>query len=464
MTHKVYVVTDLGPGDGGKGTVVHKVATVMAAHTIIKEGGGQGQHGVTNSRGERCAFSHWGCGTLEGIRTHISSRMVISPVGIFYEGNRLRFEHGLHNADDLLTIDERALCATQYHGIASRLKEMARGANPRGTIGTGIGEAYRDAQKYPNLIIRAGDLKRPDIKERLAAAREQIRRDLGETVKAYFSPEDREEAASEIDLLSDDEFLELAAERFGEVARRARIVDSDYLRREVLAKEGVAVVESSHGVLTDHYHGFYPHVSAIRTLPCFRQAMLREAGFDGQIVNIGVRRAYEIRHGAGPMPTEDPAMAGNLLPGSHKVENRYQGKVRVGPLDLVLLRYAIEVCGGPGAFDGLAITWFDQIQKNGIWHLNDGYQDYRMPDNRPYFSPSGDIKVRRGHDDRQLEYQEALGERLKKCVPRGLTYEIPPGATCEELFALCAGVLQEKTGVPVRLVSFGPTELDKVCK
>ena len=38
---KVYIVTDLGPGDGGKGGVVHKIASQFNAHTIVKVGGAQ---------------------------------------------------------------------------------------------------------------------------------------------------------------------------------------------------------------------------------------------------------------------------------------------------------------------------------------------------------------------------------------------------------------------------------------
>ncbi len=120
MTNKVYTVTDLGPGDGGKGGVVHKIATMTRAHTIVKVGGAQGSHGVCTSRGECFSFSQWGCGTFEGIKTHISSRMVVSPEGLLNEADALRYQHGIHNVFDLLTMDQRALCATPYHGIASR--------------------------------------------------------------------------------------------------------------------------------------------------------------------------------------------------------------------------------------------------------------------------------------------------------------------------------------------------------
>jgi adenylosuccinate synthase len=180
--------------------------------------------------------------------------------------------------------------------------------------------------------------------------------------------------------------------------------------------------------------------------------MLKEAGYDGKVVNLGVTRAYAIRHGAGPMPTADPAMAESLLPCSNKDENRYQGKVRVGPIDLVLLRYAIEVCGGPTAFDGLAVTWFDQIQTNGIWHVCYRYLN------------SDRICVWREEFGDQQKYQEALGKQLLGCKPETKRVEIAMSAECDDLFSLCADTLQCKLGVPVRMVSFGPTERDKVCK
>ncbi len=461
MTHKIYVVTDLGPGDGGKGGVVHKISHMMRAHTIVKVGGAQGSHGVSTSAGERFAFSQWGCGTFEGKRTHISHRMVVSPEGLLNEAEALRYRHGIYDAFGLLTIDREALCATPYHGIASRLKELARGNDPRGTIGTGVGEAYRSSKRRPGSALRAGDLSRPDLRDLLATIREERLHDLDQIIRQEFLADDREEAEKEIRLLHDDGFLSYITGRFEEVAKRAFIVDHDYLEQEILPQDGNIVVESSHGILTDNRHGFHPHTSALRTLPCFTHAMLRDAGYEGPIVNIGVTRAYQIRHGAGPMPTADESMAESLLPGSHKHENRYQGKVRVGPLDLTLLRYAIEVSGGPTAFDGLAITWFDQIRTNGVWHV---CNRYRNAENQTFFSPSGTIKVWHGTDAKQRRHQEALGAHLRNRVPERTSYDVPSDADAETMYSLCANVLEEKLEIPVRMVSFGPTERDKLCK
>jgi adenylosuccinate synthase len=460
MTHKIYIVTDLGPGDGGKGGVVHKVATMMRAHTVIKAGGAQGSHGVCTSRGERFAFSQWGCGTFEGIRTYLSQRMIVSPVALLNEAEALRYQHGIYDPFELLTIDSRALCATPYHGISSRLKEMARGNRPRGTIGTGVGEAFRYSREHPELTILASDVARPDLVDILFAIRERIREDLEEIITGDFLESDLERANQEIDHLYDDGFLEYVEDRFRLAAKLTKIVDPEYFKEHILEADGVAVFETSHGVLTDNLFGFHPHTSAIRTLPLFNQQMLKEAGYTGQIVNLGVTRAYQIRHGAGPMPTADQAMGESLLPGSHKEENRYQGKIRVGPLDLVLLRYALEVAGGPEFFDGLAVTWFDQVRTNGRWHLCHRYN------NGPpgFFLKSGEINHRKMKSlEAQYRYQEALGQVLSHCEPALSSYDLSKQSQ-DKLFALCADTLKEFVGVPVRMVSFGPTEQDKTCK
>ena len=460
MTNKIYIVTDLGPGDGGKGGVVHKICKTMNVHTVIKVGGGQGSHGVYTSSGQKFNFSHWGCGTLEGIKTHISNAMVIYPEALLNEANALKI-CGVDDPFNLLTVDGRAICSTHYHRIASHLKELARGKNPRGTVGIGIGEAIRYDQRFPALTIRAGDLSYAYIRDMLAAVREQVRTELAEIIGREFLPEDREKVEEEVQLLEDDDFLEFIVARFIEASRLIKITYQDYLKSQVFSKDGSAVVEKSHGILTDRFHGFYPHTSAIRTLPCFAQTMLRGAGYNGNIVNLGVFRAYAIRHGAGPMPTADSTMTESLLPGSSKEENRWQGKVRVGPLDMVLLRYAIEVCGGPNAFDGLAVTWFDQIIANEKWQI---CRQYQNADDRNFFSDIDAIKVRRGEDSNQLFYQEKLGAHLLKCVPVVETQKVSSASNFGKNFSICADIIREELGVPVRLVSFGRSDSDKVCK
>lgn len=449
----VIVVFDLGPGDGGKGGVVHKLATHHRAHTVIKVGGAQGSHGV-NTGTQTFAFSQWGCGTFEGIKTHLTPQIIISPEGLLNEADALQ-SVGITNAFDLLTCDERAICATPYHGIISRLQELSRGNNPRGTIGTGVGEAYRNSVTHPELIIRASDLK-SNLAKKFSAIRDYCLEKLRHITTDKLLPQDRELATEDINLLQDPGFLDHNISRFMQAGRHLTIVDPGYLKRTIFDHGHTAIIESSHGILTDNDYGFWPHVSAIRTLPSFTHKMLIDAGCTENITTIGVHRAYTIRHGAGPIPTADPTMNEALLPGSCKGENRWQGKIRVGPLDLVLLRYALEVCGP--TTDALAITWFDQISLNKEWKICERYAGIT----NEFFHSSNRIRVFDGEQSQLMEYQQRLCHKLLEVTPEISLIAVPN--SIKEQYTVCNHVLYEKLGIPVSLVSFGPTARDKRMK
>jgi adenylosuccinate synthase len=459
---KIFTITDLGGGDGGKGGVVHKVCTIKNAHTVLKVGGAQGSHGVRTSRGESFNFSQFGCGTFEGIRTHITDRMVIEPIGLMKEGNSLRLEHGVPNAFDLLTVDENCLCSVPFHGIASRLRELARKENQKGTVGVGIGEAKSDAERFPELAIYAKDIAKDDIGDKIEAIRSQKIAELAPIIENIGDLwlYDQDAARKEKTLLQDPRFVQWIIERFKRFVSQVSIVGREYLTNKILSRDGVVVVESSHGILTDKYYGFHPYTSRLRTVPFGTLDLLRECEYAGDIVRLGVTRAYQIRHGAGPLVTESKELVKALLPGSSKNNNRYQGEVRVGPLDLVALRYSIDVCGGPSAFDGLAVTWFDQIQKVGVWQTCDRYKG---TDDSTLFENNSRIHVRHGSDDHQIEHQQRLAKALFSCKPTITSRNLLPTETEEGLINLCTSTLSDKLRVPVRMISFGQTENDKVC-
>lgn len=457
-TNKIVIVFDLGPGDGGKGGVVHKLCDHHKAHTVIKQGGAQGSHGVCVGD-KKFAFSQWGCGTFEGVKTHIPKTFVTSPEGLLNEADAL-LKVGVPRPFGLLTVDGGAICATPYHGIASRIIELQRKNNPRGTIGTGVGQAFRYHQSNPVNTIYVRDLIH-STHSKLKDTRDLIRYRL----KGFESPEQYLEddlglVEEQFALLNDDGFLHYNTQRFQEVGSKLNVVDSDHLRNYTFKQDGVAIVESSHGILTDSHHGFHPHVSAIRTVPSLTAEMLRLAGHAGVIETIGVHRAYTIRHGAGPMPTADPAMNEKLLPGSHKEENRWQGKIRTGPLDFVLLRYAVEVVKRDCHIDGLAISWFDQVAKNESWDYCDGY---RRGVNLNYFHGSNQLKAYDllSNSIRQ-QYGKELTEVLNKCEPIVESVALPD--SMDEQFNLCDRMMREKLGVPVHMVSFGPSGDNKLVR
>lgn len=442
MIEKIYLVTDLGPGDGGKGGVVHKLANTFRASTILKFGGGQGSHGVVSDGGEEFAFSHWGCGTLEAIPTMITPRFTVIPHAILSEGKALQ-RLGINDPYRLLSIDPRALCATPFHQIGSQLHELFLKDNPRGTVGTGAGEAYRLAQKFGDrLSLRVGDLGDLDLaRQKILDTISYYKQEFeGISIQRDFLTEDCEMAEHLLLLLNDSEYLEWTLDQYRELmATSLTLVNlEDSLRR----LEGVAVAECSHGVLTDAECGFLPHVSAIRTLPKFAMEALGDAGFTGKIVRLGITRAYAIRHGAGPLPTADEKLRGRLLPRSHKDTNRWQGEVRVGALDFNLLRYAISACGGKSAFDGLCITCFDQVLSDGVWQICDCYETYNG-------------------------ITCSICNELPNCVAKEAIRPHITEFDCEqcsmhELIEKCREVFYQQLEVPVRLISLGPSDQDKI--
>ena len=434
MLEKIYVVTDLGPGDGGKGGVVHALSRNFDASVIIKRGGAQGSHGVRTSYGESFNFSQWGCGTFEGVSTFLSEQMVISPVGLSNESEALK-RLGIYDPFTLLSCDPACISATPFHRISSQLEELLLGENPRGTIGTGVGQAYRMFKTLGEVAtIRASELKdREVVRIKLQKQLDYYRERYAKISREDGLPGDAELIAENLSLLYDDGFLPYCLDLFEDVGKKLRLRDLS----EVLKGDGVAVVECSHGVLTDAETGLKPHVSAIRTLPKFTREMLRAAGYDGTIINYAVHRAYEIRHGAGPMPTYDPEFTARMLPGSHKDENRWQGIVRAGALDLNLLRYALDMSSNT-PFDGLCLTWFDQILAcDRIWPLCVNYKN----------APATN---------------ESYVDFFKKAEPNTIKYSIKKPILKQELFEFVGNTLEGFLNVPLKLLSIGPTELDKV--
>jgi len=434
---KVYVVTDFGPGDGGKGGIVHALSCMQddEVNLIIKRGGAQGSHGVRTSYQESFNFSQWGCGTLEGVPTFCSEQMIISPVGLYNESEALK-RLGIADPFLLLSIDAACICATPYHMISSQLEELLLGGNPRGTVGTGVGRAHHMFLRHGDaLTLRAIELTDAvAIRQKLQRQCEYYRVKYDDAIKSKVLPEDLKLAEDNLALLTDDGYLEYCLELFAAVGQKLTFTDLP----KALDQPGTAIVECSHGVLTDATVGLKPHVSAIRTLPRFANDMLRAAGYGGRIVNLAVHRAYEIRHGAGPMPTYDRDFTAAMLPGSHKAANRWQGIVRAGALDLNLFRYALECCQET-LIDGLCLTWFDQIIKHDrLWPICTGYKNTPSPDEN---------------------YVDFLKSTAR---PEIQEHSIPETRDNSELFHVVEEVLRQYIELPLTMLSIGPTEADKI--
>ncbi len=190
-------------------------------------------------------------------------------------------------------------------------------------------------------------------------------------------------------------------------------------------------VRRAQGVLLDEWHGFHPYTTWSTTTFANAETLLAEAG--ASATRLGVLRAYATRHGPGPFVTEDPALTADL-PDRHNGTGRWQGAFRVGHLDAVALRYALDAAGGA---DGLAVTHLD---------VAGARPDLRVC--RAY-DLDGERTERLEAGPPDLDRQAALTRRLLRARPVYAPLGDP------------VATVEDALGTPVVLRSYGPSSADK---
>lgn len=408
------VVADLGFGDSGKGTMTDWLVRHYGARMVVRyNGGAQAGHTVVDG-GRRHTFAQFGAGTLvEGVETHLGPPMIVHPAGLLREASVLA-DLGIGDALERLSIDPRARLITPFLQATGRLREVLRGAHRHGSCGLGVGETVQDGLEFPEDGLRAADLFDPATL-RAKLIRQQNRK------WAEFASRRREilttpEGAREMAVLESatvgEEWMAMAVS----LTRRVRIQPLDL-------KGGSLIFEGAQGVLLDEWRGFHPHTTWSTCTFDNALEMLRD--WQDPILRLGVIRSYATRHGAGPFPTEDPNLRFEE-PDNHT--GVWQGPFRLGWLDAVLTRYAIECCG---QVDGLAVTHLDRLPTCPRWKLATAYEECdRLP-----LGPFQD-----------LSYQEGLTGLLQRANP---VYREVAGS---RLLA----TLEAQLGVPVWVGSYGP--------
>lgn len=345
---RAFAVVDLGFGDAGKGALTDALARRHGIELVVRfNGGAQAGHNVVTADGRHHTFAQLGAATFvsPAVRTLLSRFVVVHPTALLVEAHHLA-RKGVPDALDRVLIDERALVTTPYHQAACRIRERARGEGRHGSCGVGVGETVADALADPGGAIVAGHLRDPRaLRERLAQVRAQKRAALAALVDPT---RDGDDAAVFDDVAHVTPWIEAAAT----LARN--VVDPRASATLVRRAHGV-VFEGAQGVLLDEDHGFHPHTTWSRCTFANARAIAEETGLGVALERIGVVRAYGVRHGAGPFPTEDPSLP---VVERHNATGPWQGAVRVGHLDLVLLRYALAACGGA---DALAVSHLDAL-------------------------------------------------------------------------------------------------------
>ena len=325
-----HIVLGLGYGDEGKGLATDWLCRRHRPALVVRfNGGAQAGHTVTEAGGRRHVFSSFGAGTLAGTPTLWAATCPFAPGPALAE---LAALHQLGAAPQLL-LDADCPLTTPYDVLYNRALEDARGAGRHGSVGAGFGATVA-RHAHPTLRLTARDLLAPLA---LAAGLGRIR--------AHY----RAQLAAEVPGVDFDEFDHAAlAAQFQQAAAQVaalhhaggavRVVDA----AAVLAGVGTRplVLEGAQGILLDMDTGQFPHVTRSHTTSRHALALLR-AHLPGHIPHLHyITRAYLTRHGAGPLPHEQP------LPLRHHAletnqTHAYQGHFRLAPLHLPSLRHAL---------------------------------------------------------------------------------------------------------------------------
>ncbi|NBU80843.1 MAG: adenylosuccinate synthase [Flavobacteriaceae bacterium] len=256
----------------------------------------------------------------------IGNGVVIDPVVFKSEIDGLaKFNLDLKSK---LIISRKAHLILPTHRLLDAASEASKGKAKIGSTLKGIGPTYMD--KTGRNGIRVGDIELADFKERYRALA-----DKHEAMISFY------DVAIQYNLQElEKEFFEAI-----EDLRKLDFIDSEeYLAQA--QKTGKSILcEGAQGSLLDVDFGTYPFVTSSNTTAAGACTGLGIA--PNKIKEVfGIFKAYTTRVGSGPFPTEDLGEAGDVMA---KVGNEFGSvtgrKRRCGWLDLVALKYAIQING-----------------------------------------------------------------------------------------------------------------------
>ncbi|MBF0469314.1 MAG: adenylosuccinate synthetase, partial [Desulfamplus sp.] len=259
MSHKV--VIGAGFGDEGKGLFTDYLCRQASNPLVIRFSGGQQAGHTVVANGIRHVFSNFGAGTLQGVPSYFSKFCTVDPVGIVNELEALLAK----GVKPQLRIDAKCPVTTPYDILYNQKNHL------HGTCGVGVGDTINREEHHYSLTFE--DLFFPWIFE--------TRLDL---IKQFYN--------GHTDVVLDD-FLECCDV----------IINSDLIKKSYglpTGKYSDYIYEGSQGLLLDQHYGFFPHVARSSTGTLNASILSGNNRLDIYLIT----RAYQTRHGKGPMSNE----------------------------------------------------------------------------------------------------------------------------------------------------------------
>ena len=414
-----YAVLGAQWGDEGKGKIVDVLARDMDIVARFS-GGNNAGHTVVNDKG-RFSVHLVPCGIFwPHTMNLIGNGVVVDPDVLLDEIDSLSGD-GIDVAGRII-VSERAHLVMPYHVVLDDMAERARGDNPIGTTGRGIGPAYSD--KAARTGVRAADLL--DIEALLPRLDAILSHTNAIITKVYGGQ-----------AVSHEEIFEKCRDWSARLAQYIGPVEK--IANQALAADQHVLLEGAQGVLLDLDHGTYPFVTSSN--PTIGGASVGMGISPRHITQItGVFKAYSTRVGTGPMPTELEDETGETIRELAQEFGTTTGRPRrVGWFDSLAARYSTMING----YTSAVLTRLDVL---------DGF-------------PS--VQVCTGYiDEDGNEIQDFPGgvAALEKCRP--VLEELPgwdtPTAGVRRLEDLATNArayvdrIQELIGCPIDVISTGP--------
>ena len=317
-----------------------------------------------------------------------------------------------------LLISRKAHLILPTHRLLDAASEAAKGKAKIGSTLRGIGPTYMD--KTGRNGLRVGDIELPDFKDRYEALKQKHLALL----EGFEFPFDLAEA--EAAWMDGVAFI-----------KAMQLCDSDFYVHQSIHEGKRILAEGAQGSLLDIDFGTYPFVTSSNTTSAGACTGLGIAPNRIQEV-FGIFKAYCTRVGSGPFPTElDNALGEELRQQGREFGATTGRPRRTGWLDLLALKYAIEINGVTqlmmmksdvlNGMDEIEVCVAYEYLGKEIQHL-------------PYRVDDGLVKP---------IYKKMKGW---KTMPEHMNSRSDMPAELQDYIAF----IEEFTGVPVTLVSYGP--------
>ncbi|MCR5185869.1 MAG: adenylosuccinate synthetase [Clostridia bacterium] len=481
-----YVLCGMQFGDEGKGTFVDYLAHEQNVDCVVKyNGGAQASHTVVTPSMITHRFSQLGSGMfLVNCHTYLTENMVINFDSLIKEMEVFSMKTGISILDlvERIHIHEDCYVVTPYHKLVNKLRELSKGANRRGTVGTGVSEVrYLLAEQKllpyePPLGLQVKDIFNKNsnnpVFSRLEALQNYVETFYRANCKTIWqnAPEEiKEPLQKEIEILLEPKaFLRIAELFLSQLKNAPQEVNfinclySSY-ERSFRRDFNKAIFEGSQGLLIDGKYGIKPNTTFLDTTNHFA---LDISDYKDNIIKVGIAKAFNTRHGLGVFPTESAGVGGKISD-KNQSESFWNGSMRFGWFDALLLRYAQSI----NQVEELYLSSLDKLDSfetiyvcseyhyNGI--VDKGFYEifdyYSLPDG---YTVIRDIK----------KPSENLGKYLEKCIPRyivvdGWQQDISNVSEKSLLPAECLAyisLLEKLIHIPITTISLGPTRENKI--